>query len=432
VERVRLHGVAKRTAAGEGPIAGSCELTVRHKKLRHVVDGNFELVEDGGKTSRVELIGAVVLPGPERRASYQDIETEPGVSAIPFKPGPKAEVTLAAGWVLDGQAIDIVGQREGVFVRALVAGSPDAVDAWEKRTPLPPPRPPDRLPWNAIVPLGLLVLTIILAEAAIVAGESTFTFVAPSIAITLAGVAAAVLYDQVRLPKFDEREKQPPKWLMIGLAVMVGVGVNLPPEGPIGTSIEGAIILAVALIGLVRERRIVAIVKRMVQPIGKPEADKPGVFVGTVRDQTPEQFFSQLIAIGTVQKPKPTPDADTIPPERMGFESTFQLRLPSGDIDIDPRDATWSSEIRNKRDTSSVYLPIDAEVVVAGTPAKDGGRMMLKSTGKDSLAIYGVPEGGDPQAVLKRKLLLRKVTYGAVFAIVALAGALSLDGFLKS
>ena len=372
-----------------------------------------------------------MLPGPERRASYADVQKEPGVAAIPFKPGPNVEVTLAAGWVLDGQSIDVVGQREGVFVRALVAGAPEAVDAWEKRSPVQPARPPDSLPWNAIIPLGLLVLTVILAEAAIVAGESTFTLIAPSIAITIAGAAAAVLYDQVRLPKFDEREKQPPKWLLIGIAVMVGAGVNLPPEGPIGTSIEGAIILGVAVFGLVRERRIVNIVRRMVQPTGAPEVGKPGVFVGTVRDQTPEQFFSQLIAIGTVQKPKPTPDATTLPPERMGFDTTFQLKLPGGDVDIDPRDATWSSEIRNKRDTSSVYLPIDAEVVIAGTPVRDGGRTLLKSTGPDTLAIYGVPEGGDPQAVLRKKLLLRKVTYGAVFAIVALAGALAIDGFVR-
>jgi hypothetical protein len=432
VERVRLHGIAKRTTGGDGPLVGSCELTVRHKKLRHAVDGNFELVEDGGQVWRIEAVGAVVLPGPERRAVYADIEKEPGVAAIGYRPGPKVDVALTAGWIVDGQPFDVVGRREGMFVRALALGPRDAVDAWEKRTPVAPARPKDTLPWNVIIPLVLLVATVCLAEGAIVVGRNQFSFIAPSIAITIAGCASALLYNQVRLPKFDEREHHLPKWLLFGIAVMMGIAVNLPPEGALGTWLEGALIGAVGVFGLVRERRMIRIVERMVKPPGAPEVGKPGVFVGTVRDQTPEQFFSQLIAIGTVQKPKPTADANTLPPDRMGFDTTFQLKLGAIDIDIDPRDATWSSEIRNKRDTSSVYLPVDAEVVVVGTPTSAAGATKLKSSGRDTLCNYGVPEGGDPQAVLRRKLRLYKVAYGCTFMVVALAAALAANGFLHN
>ncbi len=374
-----------------------------------------------------------MLPAPERRAAYRDIENEPGVAAISLRPGPNAEVTLTAGWVLDGEAIDVVGRREGIYVRALAAGSPAAVDTWEKRTPLPPPRPEGRRAVEHDRPAAVAGRDDRARRGRDRdGGVDVHVHRAVDRDHARRRAAAALLYNQVLAAQVRRAREQPPppRWLLVSIAVMLGVGVNLPPEGPIGTLIEGALIYGVAMFGLFYERRFVHIVQRMVAAPSEPVAGKPGVFIGTVRDQTPEQFFSQLIAIGTVHKPKPSPDATTLPPERMGFDTTFQLKLPGGDIEIDPRDATWSSEIRNKRDTSSVYLPIDAEVVVVGTPQKVDGRMVMKSTGKDTLCIYGVPEGGDPQAVLRKKLLLRKLAYGATFMIVALAAALAMNGLL--
>jgi hypothetical protein len=438
VEVVRLRGVARRIGDGEGPLAGSCELGVRRKRQRHVVDGQFELVESSGATSVIEVAGAAVIGQPERRASYKDIANEPGVAAIGIRAEPDAEVTLTSAWILDGKPIEVIGNRDDKLVHAIAAGSRDAIDAWEAREKSKPPAPPaaPSLPWNIIVPILLVFVTIIFAEASVLLGSSHAAFIAPTIAITTAAAAVGLLWEQIRLPKFDEREQRRTK-LFFALAIVLGIAINLPPEGPIGVTVQGGLVLGVGIFGLIRERRIVSLAKRLVGTPGDPQEGKPGVFVGAVKDDTPDQFFSQMIAVGAIHtiKKQQGKRKPTIESERKGFDSTFQLKLarPDGEmIEIDPADATWSSELRNKRETWSVFLPVDAALVVAGTPERRDGRWFLRTTAPDSLVFYGVPGGTDPQAPLRRNLMLHKVTYGALFMVVALAAALAWNGFRLS
>jgi len=80
--------------------------------------------------------------------------------------------------------------------------------------------------------------------------------------------------DQIQLPKWDEREKKPTRLLAVG-AVVIGIAVNLPPEGPVGTTIQGAIILGVGVFGLIRERRQVRLVRLLVAPTSEPQDGKP-------------------------------------------------------------------------------------------------------------------------------------------------------------
>jgi hypothetical protein len=421
VELVRLRGVARRIGDGNGPLAGSCEVGIRRKRQRHVIDGKFELVEPDGATSVVEAAGAVVIGEPERRAMYREIASEPGVEAIGMKPEPETEVTLTTAWILDGKPVEVIGNRDAERVHAIAAGSRDAIDAWEARQKAKPAVAPavPAIPWNVIVPLALVVITIALGAAR--------TVIAPTIAITVAAVAVGLLWEQIRLPKFDEREQRRTK-LFAALAIVLGVAINLPPESAIGTAIQGALVLGVGIFGLVRERRIVGLAKRLCGAPGDPQEGRPGVFIGAVKDDTPDQFFSQMIAVGAIHtirkeqgKRKPT-----IESERKGFDTTFQLKLPHGPmIEIDPADATWSSELRNKRDTWSVFLPVDAALVVAGTPERRNGQWFLSATEPDSLVFYGVPGGTDPQAPLRHNLLLHRLTYGALVAVVALAATVT-------
>jgi len=137
------------------------------------------------------------------------------------------------------------------------------------------------------------------------------------------------------------------------------------------------------------------------------------VFVGRVGDETPEQFFSQLIAIGAIhtlrtkaQKAASKADKKTgsnkaiddklaggnksIDTERRGFDSTFQLHLSTGNVEVDPKDATWSSEHRN----SARRGPCSCRSTrPSRSPDADQSRwqLTLKSSGPDSLVIYGVP-----------------------------------------
>ena len=53
---VRLRGTARRIGAGDGPLAGTCQLTVGEDERRVVTDGTFELV--GETTAIVEVAGA--------------------------------------------------------------------------------------------------------------------------------------------------------------------------------------------------------------------------------------------------------------------------------------------------------------------------------------------------------------------------------------
>ena len=453
-----MRGTARRIGSGSGPLVGYCELAVRQKRQRHTVEGKFELVDDTGNKTVVDLPGASVLVDDERRALYGKLVDEPGVAAIAMRPEPNVEVTLRTAWINDGSPIDAVGERGDGTVTWIAAGTEQAIRTWEatraqatKRQEVP--LKAGGLPWSVIVPLALVVVTIILAEASITLGASAFTFIAPSIAITTAAVAVGLLWDQIQLPKFDEREQKRTRLLAVG-AVVVGVAVNLPPEGPVGTLIQGAIILSVGLFGLARSRRQIRLIKRLLQAPSEPQEGKPGVFVGRVGDETPEQFFSQLIAIGAIhtlrkkklagdkgpgldktvkasidQRLKNTGDKN-VDTERRGFDSTFQLHLASSQLEVDPKGATWSSEHRNKRDTWSVFLPIDAAVVVAGTPQRAANKLGLKATEPDSLVIYGVSGGEDPQASLRHKLTLHKLTYGALFMVIALAAALAVHGFV--
>jgi hypothetical protein len=440
VEHVRLRGTARRIGDGEGPLAGSCEVAVRHKKQRHVVDGRFELVGSDGKASIVEIAGAAVVGASERRGLFKDLAGEPGVAAIGIELGPLVELTLRTAWILDGKPIEVVGSRDGETLKAVAAGPDTAVDAWEaekarndKLTQQLPKVPPP-IPWNAIVPIALVVITIALAEVAVTIGGLDLEFVRPSIAITLAAVAVGLLWNQIGLPKFDERETKTSFAVQATAAVIVGIGINLPPEGPVGTTIIGAVVLAVTVFGLVRERPIIRIMRSLAAPATPPEDGKSGVFVGSVGDKTPAQFFSQLIAIGTVHTVRrrgPSKGYEkTIVTERKGFDSTFQLSVGKDEIDIDPTNALWSSELRDKHETWSVFIPLKAEVVATGTPRRDGGKLTLKSTGGHSLAFYAVAAGQDPQAWLRRKLLLHKLTYGSAFMVVALATGLALHGFI--
>ncbi|HUJ60109.1 MAG TPA: hypothetical protein VLX92_16500 [Kofleriaceae bacterium] len=440
MEFVRLRGIARRIGnTTQGPLAGNCELAVRQKRQRHVVDGKFELVEDDGKTSVIEIAGAAVYGEDEKRTTYGQIADQPEVSAIGLRPEPNVPVTLKSAWILEGKPVEIVGTRDDTVIKAVAAGSQQALDAWQamrakeddkrkvthRRTPMP---------WGVIVPTFLLILTLVIAEASVTLGASIFTYVAPSIAITIAAIAVGLLWEQVRLPKFDEREKKR-TGLFATLAVVIGIGVNLPPEGPLGTAIVGTIVLAVGVFGLIHERRMVGLARRLVAPPSEPTEGKPGVFVGRVSDNTPAQFFSQLIAIGavhTVRKRRAATEPRVIDTEKLGFDTTFQLSLPDRDIEIDPRDATWSSEHRNKHQTWSVFLPVDAAVVAAGTPVKADGKLCLRSSGRDTLVLYGVPGSDDPQDSLRRKLLLHKLTYGAMFMVVTLAGALAVNGYLRT
>jgi hypothetical protein len=436
VELLRLRGSARRIGEGEGPLAGSCELAVRQKKQRHVVDGTFELVEPDGKVTVVEVVGGAVLGEDERRAPYGKIADEPGVSAIGLRPGPNIDVTLRTAWILDGKDVEVVGKKEGEVVRAFAAGSQPAIEAWQKQQGRDEERQRDTakksssLPWAVIVPVLLVIITIIFAEASLTLQSSGFTLIAPSIAIATAGAAVGVLWDQIKLPKFDEREKKR-QGMFVALAVIVGIGVNLTPDNPYGTTIQGIIVLAVGIFGLVRERRMIRLIRLLVQPSTDPVAGKPGVFVGRVGDKSPVQFFSQLIAIGAIHtiRKKKKGDKKVVDTERPGFDTTFHLHLKSGELEVDPKDATWSSEHRNKRETWSVFLPIDARVVAYGTPQRVDGELKLASTGPDTLVIYGVFGDEDPQHSLRRKLVLHKITYGALFMVVALAAALAIHGF---
>jgi len=428
-----MRGVARRVGTGDGPLAGNVELSVRRKAVRHSIDGAIDLVA-ADKTARIAISGGSVLPEGEQRTTYDKIANEPGVSELAMKPGPNIEVTLKPAWIKDGASIDVVCHEVDGALRAVVAGSTSAVDDWEarrKREQAPAVSAPtySAVPWNAIVLFGLVVITIVLAEASVLMGESRFTLIAPSIAIATAGAVVGLLWDQIKLPKFDEREKKR-TGLFATAALIIGVGVNLPPEGPLGTAIEGGIVLAVGLFGLVWEHRRVALVKRLVQAPSAPKEGAFGVFVGKVKDRTPDQFFSQLIAVGAIHtfKKQLAQKKAELTTERRGFDTRFQLQMDSKEIDVDPQDATWSSELRNKRETWSVFLPVDADAVVAGTPQMIDGRLCLKSTGPDTLVFYGVPGGTNPQAVLRRKLMLHKATYGAMFMVVALAAALTIHG----
>lgn len=452
MELVRLRGTARRIGDGSGPLVGYCELAVRQKKQRHTLEGKFELVDAEGNKTIVDVPASAVLVDEERRAIYSKVADLPGVSAIAMRPEPNIEVTLRTAWITDGSAIDVVGEPSDGSVTWIAAGTQQVIDTWEAE------QAKDvklreatlrrgALPWNVIIPLALVLITIVLAEASITLGASAFTFMAPTIAITTAAVAVGLMWDQIQLPKFDEREKKPTKLLAVG-AVVVGIAVNLPPEGPTGTTIQGAIILAVGIFGLVHSRRRIRLARMLVQPTSDPQAGKPGVFVGRVGDESPDKFFSQMIAIGaihTLRKKKLAADKSLnkiveksieknldkrVETERKGFDSNFQLLLTNSTVEVDPKGATWSSEHRNKRETWSVFLPIDAAIVVAGIPQREGGRLALKANGPDTLVIYGVPGGQDPQDSLRRKLKLHKLTYGALFMVIALAAALAIHGFL--
>ncbi len=432
MDHVRLRGTARRIGEGKGPLAGTCELTHRQKKQRHVVDGRFELVDGDGKKSTIVIAGTAVIADGERRATYAKLADEPGVAAIALRPDPSVEVTLKSAWILDDKPIEVVGTTGDGVIKAVAAGSPQAIDAWEKQKASEESRPTalaKPIPWNVIVPFALLVIAIALGEVAVTMSWAN-PLVAPTIVITVAGIAAGLLWNQVRLPKFDERERSKASVAtMMTLAILVGIGVNLPPEGPVGTSIVGAVVLGVTIFGLVRERRIIGLMKRLARPTTVPAAGKPGVFVGSVGDKTPDQFFSQLIAIGSIHTVTGKGSDTTIDTERRGFDSTFHLSLDKADLEIDPKDAIWTSELRNKRETWSVFIPLKAEVVAAGTPQQTMGGLCLKSTAPDSLVFYAVTAGDDPQAIVRRKLLLHRLTYGAAFMVVALAAALAIHGF---
>lgn len=439
MELVRLRGTARRLGDGDGPLAGTCELTVRHKKQRHVLDGTFELVDEAGKVSTVEIAGAAVVGLAERRGLFRDLAGEPGIAALDIALGPLVDVTVKSAWIVDGSPVEVIGQRDAALVKAVAAGPSTALDAWEAekarddhRTRQLPKIPP-RIPWSALVPVALVALTVALAEVAISIGHPDLVLVPPSIAITLAAIAASLLWHQIELPQFDERESPGSYAAQAVAAVVLGVGINLPPEGPVGTAIVGAVVLAVTVFGLVRERRRVGLVRKLAQPASRPQEGKPGVFVGSVGDKTPAQFFSQLIAIGTVHTVRKRGASmgykTTVETERHGFDSSFQLHTGETSLEIEPTGAVWTSELRNKRETWSVFIPLKAEVVAAGTPLRENGQLGLKWSGPDSLVFYAVAAGQDPQAWLRRKLALYKLTYGAAFAVVALAAALSAYGF---
>lgn len=436
---LRLRGTARRIGDGDGPLAGHCELAVRHKKQRHVIDGKLELVDDAGEVTVLAIAGGDVLGHEERRAPYRDLAAEPGVAAIGLRPDPAIEVVLRTAWILDGKPIEVLAVREPDGLRALAAGPHDALDAWaaaqqreaERRRVLPQRT---KLPWDIIVPLALVIVIIALAEVSVLFGAH-LRFMAPSIAVTIAAAAVGILWDQVKLPKFDEREHKH-TGLFATLAILLGIAINLTPESPLGEAIQGALVLGVGVFGLVREARAVRLARALVAaPSQAPEDGKPGVFVGKVGDDTPEQFFSQLIAVGaihTIRKQAKAGAKKTVETERKGFDTTFQVQLPAATLEIDPKDATWSSELRNKRETWSVFLPVDAAIVVAGTPVRDGKKLVLRATGKDSLVFYGVPGDEDPQAVLRRKLALHQLTYGALFMVVALAAAIAAHGYVAA
>jgi len=386
--------------------------------------------------ARVEALGGDVLAHEERRAPYKDVATEPGVASINLRPDPAIEVTLRTAWILDGKPVEVLAIREDAGLRAIAAGPHDVLDAWtaaqkkeaERRSVTPQST---KLPWDVIVPLALVIVTIVLAEVSLVFGGAHFAFMAPSIAITIAAAAVGLLWDQIKLPKFDEREKKH-TGLFATLAIVVGIAINLAPDSPVGAVIQGGLVLAVGAFGMVREARIVRLARMLVaEPSKKAEDAKAAVFVGKVGDDTPEQFFSQLIAVGAIHtiRKNAKPGANKIETERKGFDTNFQLQLPSGTIEVDPKDATWSSELRNKRETWSVFLPLDAAIVVAGTPKRDGKKLVIRSSGKDSLVFYGAPGDQDPQALLRRKLALHKLTYGALLMVVALAAAIAVHGF---
>jgi hypothetical protein len=343
---MRMRGTARRIGEGNGPLAGNCELAVRHKKQRHVVDGKFELVDAEGKATVVDIGGADVLGIEERRAPYSQIANEPGVSTIALRAEPNIEVTLRAAWILDGEPIEVLAIREAETLHALAAGPRELLDAWtdaqkreaERRSVKPQST---KLPLDAIVPLALLIVTIVFAELSVTLGGGTFALMTPSIAIAIAAAAVGLLWDQIKLPKFDEREKKH-AGLFATLAVVFGIGINLTPESPVGITVQGGLVLAVGMYGLLRERRAVKLARRLVQRSTIPEDGKPGVFVGKVGDETPEQFFSQLIAVGAIHtiRKKAKGGEQKIETERKGFDDMFQLQLPTGSVEVDPKGAT--------------------------------------------------------------------------------------------
>jgi hypothetical protein len=218
---------------------------------------------------------------------------------------------------------------------------------------------------------------------------------------------------------------------LLVLSLAGGASALLPPMGGLTSAVLGGGVIAVVITGWTWTRDAARLLATLSAPTGTPVAGQFGVFAGHVVDRTPIEIGRVPAAIAKVVTIEGSGEDASISTDDRGFDTTFQLRLDDGsELDIDPRDLAWHSEIVSTDEgTYTPMVPIGAEVVVAGTPELIEGTLWLRSTGPESLVLYAAAPGADPRRVVRTKLRQYHRMFATAAALVALAALLATAGF---
>jgi hypothetical protein len=452
VNEVRLRGIARRIGNGAGPIAGTCTLSVGDQHATHTLNGELRLEGEHG-VAIVAVDGTRVVGERRRSGRFEELAGEHGVSALSLQPGPHVAASLASAWIADGDEVEVIGERTAdrqaaagyreaapstPAYRAHAIGSRRAVEAWHareereriRRMPKPPKSPMNT---GAIAAAVLWVAAAGALALAFVKGSSTYSFVAPSIVLPLCGAAIAFMWGMVRFPNFQGGTSGGASTLLM-LAAGLGAGSVMPPLGPIAAIILGGCFLAILVMGWRGTARAARLVNLLARTPQAPRAGVFGTFVGHVFDHTPVTVGGEAAAVAHVVTVTGSGEDATVDTEKRGFDSTFVVRTEAGDLEVDPRDMTWSSEVVSKKEATYANLvPIGAEVVVAGTPRKgEGGyTLRLSNTGPESLVLYATAAGGDPVAAVRRRRRDRRAVMFAALVVVGVAALMAVMGFTR-
>ncbi|MCW5802588.1 MAG: hypothetical protein KIT31_09380 [Deltaproteobacteria bacterium] len=266
---------------------------------------------------------------------------------------------------------------------------------------------------------------------ALVWAPSRFTSLAHGIVTPLAGCALALQWGLAKFPDFERRTIFPTAGLFALSAA--GLGTLLTPGGGFVSALLGALLLIAVVSASRRTRRAARICRLLSRPVAQPRAGAFGVFVGRVLDATPILVGGEPAAIAQLDTLTGTGEDTGVDTEMRGFDSRFVVRTGSVELEVNPKDIVWHSDVITHREATWAWLvPIGAEVVVAGTPELDaGGRFTLRSTGAESLVLYASAPGTDVRAAVVRALRARRLVLGLGMLAVAAAAAMATLGITR-
>lgn len=479
VEKVRLAGIARRIAEGDGPLLSRNIVRKAGAALGRVDRlAPFDLEVDGRRIRIEPKKNLRIEPWFQTSMRWEQLEEDDVLAELrTVAVAPDAAVTLRRAEIVDGDPVVVDGEVLDAEIgmatfrtageRRITAVAATALASGEHAADLLDNPPMEPLEVEATPPRRrrpdlFRSLTWLLPPAAVLLGALAWGASGSPITVHLASLACAALGSFAYLacaskaPRFVSGGQPVTKlgddlrgiWAgFSGVLVTILTLVTILDLSGVSksTSFLAAVMTVLYLLVLgAALHQGTSDGARLLRTLlsAPPIGDGPveGAWrsaEGTVADPTPTRIAGgkQALAHVVERERREGSESDRVV-ERIVADGTFFVVMKDRRVEIDPRRATWASEVRVEEETdepkkTSVVdvVPIGGSILVAGRATKKQGERIARfaGAGKESLVLYASRRGTSARARARLWLVQRYVALAVVLACAVATSTLALS-----